>query len=107
MPQSQPQWILHLRRLHEWVRVMSLYFIDTYKSISELSVLSFSVYFIEVICLICRKLFRLLYDRQLNSWNNKELNMCGPEMCTAPLINYYEAHILSFGEDEGGNPGFL
>nr|XP_022332698.1 HHIP-like protein 2 isoform X2 [Crassostrea virginica] len=48
------------------------------------------------------KLFRLLYDRQLNSWNNKELNMCGPEMCTAPLINYYEPHILSFGEDEGG-----
>lgn len=28
--------------------------------------------------------------------------MCGPEMCTPPLINSYEPHILSFGEDEGG-----
>lgn len=48
------------------------------------------------------RLFRLLYDRQSNSWDNKELNMCGPEMCTPPLINSYEPHILSFGEDEGG-----
>lgn len=48
------------------------------------------------------RLFRLLHDRQTNTWNNKELNMCGPEMCTPPLINYYEPHILSFGEDEGG-----
>lgn len=52
--------------------------------------------------LIFRRLFRLLYDRQSNSWDNKELNMCGPEMCTPPLINSYEPHILSFGEDEGG-----
>ncbi|KAL5008854.1 hypothetical protein ScPMuIL_014435 [Solemya velum] len=48
------------------------------------------------------RLFRLVENRETSKWQSKEVNMCGPDLCTPPLNGTYLPHILSFGEDEDG-----
>ncbi|GAB1599380.1 hypothetical protein Ahia01_000215200 [Argonauta hians] len=48
---------------------------------------------------------RLFYLYQFNEsqiWLNKEINMCGDDVCFNGLHGYYSPYILSFGEDENG-----
>ncbi|KAK2170689.1 hypothetical protein LSH36_1g16004 [Paralvinella palmiformis] len=37
-----------------------------------------------------------------SSWENKELTMCGEDVCFNGLVSQYEKNILSFGEDDDG-----
>lgn len=48
------------------------------------------------------RLFRLFENKTTQMWMNKELFMCGSDVCLSGLQGYYEPFILSFGEDEDG-----
>lgn len=48
------------------------------------------------------RLFRLFENKTTQMWVNKELFMCGSDVCLSGLQGYYEPFILSFGEDEDG-----
>lgn len=78
--------------------MFGLYLILTCFS-SDLHVLA-DLYFV-----IARRLFRLVENRETSKWQSKEVNMCGPDLCTPPLNGTYLPHILSFGEDEDGKLG--
>ncbi|ESO83493.1 hypothetical protein LOTGIDRAFT_133340 [Lottia gigantea] len=46
------------------------------------------------------RLFGLKQDNDTNEWKNKELFMCGPDICKNNLVGKYDQYIISFGEDE-------
>ncbi len=48
-----------------------------------------------------RKLFDLIQDTA-GQWHNKEVFMCGPNVCTNGMIGQYAPHVMAFGEDEEG-----
>ena len=57
---------------------------------------------IMIFILFHSRLFRLLENKTTQMWVNKELFMCGGEICMNGLQGHYEPFILSFGEDEDG-----
>ncbi|KAL4237577.1 hypothetical protein ACF0H5_002291 [Mactra antiquata] len=50
------------------------------------------------------RIFRLTEPKnpKQKRWDNKEINMCGSNMCKPPFISDYSTSIISFGEDEAG-----
>ncbi|KAL4237576.1 HHIP-like protein 1 [Mactra antiquata] len=50
------------------------------------------------------RIFRLTEPKnpKQKRWDNKEIKMCGSNMCKPPLISDYFTSIISFGEDEAG-----
>ncbi|XP_064600719.1 HHIP-like protein 2 [Liolophura sinensis] len=48
------------------------------------------------------KIFRLEENITTNQWQNKEIDVCGPELCNDGLISSYNRKIMAFGQDPKG-----
>lgn len=54
--------------------------------------------------LIFSRLFKLSENQTTGEWINKQISMCGDEICFNGLIGEYALNVLSFGEDDDGGP---